>query len=356
MSIGLHLSRRFFEAIVRPIVASVMPDLRYAAARLGDGSEVLGFDTEMSADHNYGPTVQLLLRRSDFDTSATQLMHALDRALPAEIDGWPIRFSNATRPAAGTPGTLCADHSVELHTLEAWTNAQLGIGPEAPIASVDWFAIPEQRFLTVTAGAVYRDDDGQLSALRHRLEWFPQEVWLGKLAAQWARIGEQQAFVGRAGEAGDDLGSRLIAARLVQDVMRLSFLIERRYAPYAKWFGAAFARLDCANSIGTLLASAVAANDWQERQRYLGEAYLGVGRLQCERAVPGAIAPELGPFHDRPFVVINAAQLAQSLIDTIEERSVKHLALAGAIDQFSDSTPLLAAPQKARRMLHATLD
>lgn len=333
-----------------------MPELRYAAARLGDGSEVLGFDTEMSADHNYGPTVQLFLSQSDFDGYAPQLMQAFDRALPAEIDGWPIRFPNAIRPPAGTPGALCADHGVEVRTLNAWIAAQLGIGSEAPIASMDWFAIPEQRLLTVTAGAAYRDDDGQLSALRQRLEWFPQDVWLAKLAAQWARIGEQQAFVGRAGEAGDDLGSRLIAGRLAQDAMRLCFLVEKRYAPYPKWFGTAFTRLDCAKSIGVLLASALTAVDWRERQRHLADAYLAVGRLQLERAIPGAIAPELGPFHDRPFVVINAAQLAQGLIDAIEDRQAKHLALAGAVDQFSDSTPLLTAPQKARRMLHATLD
>ena len=356
MGIGLNLSRRFFETIVQPIVASAMPELRYAAARLGDGSEVLGFDTEMSADHNYGPTVQLFLSQSDFDSCAPELLQALDRALPAKIDGWPIRFPNAIRPSAATPGALCADHGVELHALDAWAAAQLGIGSEAPMTSMDWFALPEQRLLTVTAGAVYRDDDGRLSALRHRLEWFPEDVWLAKLVAQWARIGEQQAFVGRAGEAGDDLGSRLIAARLAHDVMRLCFLIEKRYAPYAKWFGTAFARLDSAGSIGALLTSALAAPDWRERQKHLTDAYLEVGRLQCERAIPGAIAPELGPFHDRPFVVINAGQLAQGLIDTIKDRAVRHLALAGAIDQFCDSTPLLTAPQKARRIVHATLD
>ena len=37
---------------------------------------------------------------------------------------------------------------------------------------------------------------------------------------------------------------RLTAALLVRDVMRLAFLIERQYAPYAKWFGTGFARLD----------------------------------------------------------------------------------------------------------------
>src|SRR5688572_1083792 len=77
MTTGLQLSRRFYESLVAPIIARALPQLSYAAARLGDGSEVLGFDTEMSADHNYGPTVQIILDAADF-AHADVLMAALD--------------------------------------------------------------------------------------------------------------------------------------------------------------------------------------------------------------------------------------------------------------------------------------
>ena len=36
---------------------------------------------------------------------------------------------------------------------------------------------------------------------------------------------------------------RIVTARMAEKLMRLCFLIERRYAPYSKWFGAAFSRL-----------------------------------------------------------------------------------------------------------------
>ena len=51
---GLDLSRRFFREIVRPLLATAFPNLHYAATLLGPGSEVLGFDTEMSVDHDWG--------------------------------------------------------------------------------------------------------------------------------------------------------------------------------------------------------------------------------------------------------------------------------------------------------------
>ena len=66
------------------------------------------------------------------------------------------------------------------------------------------------------------------------LAYYPHSVWLYLVAAQWARIGQLEAFVGRAGEVGADTASRLICAQLVHDVMRLAFLLERTYAPYAK--------------------------------------------------------------------------------------------------------------------------
>ncbi len=114
----------------------------------------------------------------------------------------------------------------------------------------DWLTVPEQTLLELTAGAVYHNGPGELAALRDRLAYYPRDIWLYLMAAQWRRIAQQEAFVGRAGDAGDDLGSRLLAAAIVHDLMRLCFFIERRYAPYGKWFGTAFARLACGVALG----------------------------------------------------------------------------------------------------------
>jgi hypothetical protein len=57
---GLDLSRRFYEQAVRPLVSGVP----HSAALLGEGSEVLGFDDEVSTDHDFGPRVPSTPRRS----------------------------------------------------------------------------------------------------------------------------------------------------------------------------------------------------------------------------------------------------------------------------------------------------
>jgi hypothetical protein len=56
---GVELSRRYFRDVVEPVLAREFPALRYSAALIGNGSEVLGFDTPMSTDHNWGPRVLL---------------------------------------------------------------------------------------------------------------------------------------------------------------------------------------------------------------------------------------------------------------------------------------------------------
>ena len=61
---GIDLCRSFFTEVVKPIVDRTVPGLEYAAGLLGSGSEVLGFDTSMSSDHDWGRTIAGMRRAS----------------------------------------------------------------------------------------------------------------------------------------------------------------------------------------------------------------------------------------------------------------------------------------------------
>ena len=45
---GIKFSRMFFEEEVRPLLKANFPKLKYSAALIGWGSEVLGYDTAQS--------------------------------------------------------------------------------------------------------------------------------------------------------------------------------------------------------------------------------------------------------------------------------------------------------------------
>ncbi|WP_421361749.1 MULTISPECIES: DUF4037 domain-containing protein [Agrobacterium] len=322
-------------------------ELPYAACRIGLGSEVLGYDTEISADHDYGPCVQVLLSEADFAATADQLMSILDRRLPAKFEEWAVWYPTNVRPPkvdAREPGMLGSDHGVELYTLHAWCERFLGRQFSEDLSARDWLSYSEQLFLMVTAGAVFRDDLGELRALRSRLAYFPRDVWLYKLAAQWGRIAEERAYVGRTGEAGDEIGSRIIAARMVGNIMRLAMLIERQYAPYAKWFGTAFSRLECASELKPILLEILSAESWQTRESGLMRACQLAAELQIAKEVPGAIAPVLGTLHKRPFRFVDSLKIFDGLRAAIKDSQLQQLQEFGGADQFLSSNFVLAVP------------
>jgi hypothetical protein len=82
---GLELASKFYEEAVRPILESVFSALPYSAALIGSGSEVLGFDNEMSADHHWGPRVMLFLRRARLRAPSGRAHRNIAAKAPAEI-------------------------------------------------------------------------------------------------------------------------------------------------------------------------------------------------------------------------------------------------------------------------------
>lgn len=184
--------------------------------------------------------------------------------------------------------------------------------------------------------------------MRAQLAWYPHDVWLYLLAAQWQRVSQQEPFVGRAGEVGDELGSRLVAKTLVRDLMRLCFLMERRYAPYTKWFGTAFSRLDAAPVLTPSLQGVLRAGTWQERERYLCAAFAAVAHRHNALGVTAPLAEYVSFFHNRPFRVIHGERFASALSDAITDPAVQDLVhrvgLIGAIDQITDNVDILSDP------------
>jgi len=346
---GLDLCGRFYREVVRPILGDAYPRLPYSAALLGYGSDVLGFDTEMSTDHDWGPRLLLFLREDDQARLAQPLRDLFAQRLPREFLGYPTGFranANGTGLAEVTEeGPI--EHRIAPLTIAGLIRDYLAFDIRQEIEAADWLTFPEQKLRTLVAGAVYHDGIG-LQAVRDRFSYYPHDIWLYLLACGWTRIGQEEHFVGRTGIVGDEIGSALIASRLVCDLIRLCFLMERQYAPYAKWFGTAFARLECAGVLAPLLQRVLTATTWQERERCLCPAYEQVAAMHNALGVTEALPEKVGLFHDRPFQVIHAVGgFAPAIRARIQDPAIRQIAERkpiGSIDQFSDSTDLVSDP------------
>ena len=150
--------------------------------------------------------------------------------------------------------------------------------------------------------------------------------------------------MGRAGYVGDESGSALIGARIVRDIMRIAFLLERQYPPYPKWFGTAFGRLTCAPSLDAYIGSALHARTWQERQSALSSAYEALLRVQRASELNVDTHEQVSAFWGRPFVVIHGDVIAEAIFSQIDDTHLRRLAedrTIGSIDLISDNTDLL---------------
>jgi hypothetical protein len=349
---GLTLAGRLFSQGVRPLLARAFPGLHYSAARLNGGSDVLGFDTAQSMDHGWGPRLELFLAEADYESWRAVIDERLRQELPRQIDGFPTHFDyhpDGSTLMAITAGPV--NHGVEIFSVEGYFGRQLGRNPEEGWQPADWLAVSSQNLRLVTSGRLFYDGLERLEPIRQRLAWYPHDVWLYLMAAQWTRIGQEEAFLGRTGQVGDELGSRLVAARLVRDLIRLCFLQERQYAPYLKWLGSAFAQLSSGPALRPIFHRVFDAPTWQERQAALSQAYEWVAAAHNALGVTEPLAVEVAPYHSRPFLVIRADRFAEALRAAIGDEAVRRLPEnVGNVDTFIDSTDVLDRPERLARL------
>lgn len=330
---SLQLNQAFYHEVVAPLVGAHP----HAAALLGWGSDVLGFDSQRSTDHGWGPRLQVFVAEADVNAVRVRI----DAGLPESFHDWPVRF--------GWDG-IAPRHWVSVMPLSSWLIGHLGIDPRSAMSARDWLTVPQQLLLGVVRGAVYADPAGELAALRTRLGWYPSDVWRWMLAAQWQRIAQEEAFVGRASEAGDELGARLLAGRMVRELMCVVFLLRREYRPYAKWFGSAFARLPGVAALRPALERAIAATDHAAREAALVQAYEIVAEQHNAVGLTDTLDPRTRDYHGRPFRVLGADRFAAACVAAVRDPWLLRLPLVGSVDQFVDSSDVLTPADRARRL------
>jgi Domain of unknown function (DUF4037) len=352
---GLQLCKLFYKEEVKPILNKNFPKLRYSAAIIGWGSEVLGFDTPISRDHHWGPRVLLFLSENDYARLKDQIDEALSDKLPYEFMGYSTNYSEPEPNGVRHPVKIKRGrihHMVNIYTVRSFFKARLGIDPHKEWSALDWLVLPQQRLLELTSGEVYHDGLGELKTMRTRLKYYPRDVWLYMLAAQWTRISQEEAFVGRAGHVGDELGSQIVAARLVREIIKLAFLMERRYAPYSKWLGTAFQRLRIAKTLTPLLRQVWLAKTWKTRDRSIAKAYSVMAQQHNALKITQPLATNISNYYSRPYSVIHGDRFAKAIKQAIKDPQIKRIKTdVGSIDQFTDSTNVvedLALCQKLR--------
>jgi hypothetical protein len=356
---GLKLAEDFFHDGVEPILRTHFPNLRYTAALIGSGSEVLEFDTEMSTDHHWGPRVMIFLSSDDFGAKKDSIKAILGEKLPPTYRGYSTNFSapnprdhgtQMMRPSVQRP----INHRVEIHTLRSYFSNYMNIDINEVLQPFDWLTLPQQKLRSIVSGKVFHDDL-DLEKIRARFAWYPHDIWLYIMASGWARIGQEEHLMGRAGLVGDEIGSALIGARLVRDIIRLACLMEKDYPPYAKWYGTAFSKLKSAARLMPILTDALHSSSWRDREPHLCSAYHILAEMHNDLKITEPLSTETIQFFTRPFGIIGGERFTRAIIENINDPEIKSLTERlpiGSVDTLSDNTDLLEDPS-VRLMLRS---
>ena len=264
---GLELARRYYEKFGRAMIAEHFPDYegRIAVGLAGSGSDCLGFDDDVSADHDSGAGFCLWLTDDDYENIGFCLAREYSK-LPAEFMGVP----------KGRANSYGSSHFGVKSISGFYTPFTGRVG--APETNAEWLYTPEFSLAAAVSGEVFRDDLGEFTAVRERIKnGMPEDVQLKKMAARVIAAAQSGQYnYPRCLAHGETGAAVLAAAEFVRNTASLIYLINRRYAPFYKWLLRGMRGLEQLSHLERELSFILTEGNSTEQTRAKSEAIEGV--------------------------------------------------------------------------------
>lgn len=226
---GLELSKAYFDAYGRDFLIEIeekFPALkgRLAAGLVGRGSECLGFDDDISKDHDFGPSFCVFMPEKLYQEYGA-LCQEMYGKLPGEFLGFPARKV-----------FLHGQDRVGILSAETFYYSLLGIDG-LPQNNLQWLFLPEYGLSQATNGEIFLDESGQFTSLREGLlQYYPEDVRRKKIAARAACMAQSGQYnYARLMKRGEYVGAELAVAEFIKETCHMVHLLNRKYTPFYKW-------------------------------------------------------------------------------------------------------------------------
>lgn len=241
---GLELSEKYYIAYGSGMVMEQFSDIRdqIAVGLVGQGSECLGFDDEVSMDHDYGPSFCIWLPRDIYSRYGTAMQEAYHN-LPQEFMGFSGRTEE--EQGKGRVGVLC---------LEDFYESLIGRST-VPSTVQEWLSMDEHALATATNGKVFTDNLGKFSKIREGLlAYYPREVWIRRMVHSMAKAAQAGQYnYARAMKRSERVAAEIALTEFIQQIMQLVYLLNRKYAPFYKWMHRGMKELSICSEIGDMI-------------------------------------------------------------------------------------------------------
>ena len=333
---GMELCESFFNTCAKKIIEENFPKLKYSAGLIGYGSDVLGYDDPISADHMWGPRFYMFLSKEDISLK-DEIFQALCSGLPYTFEGYSVNFTEPNPNDNGVQkpkliGTGKVNPLVFIKTFEEFLTEEIGTADLDNIKPHEWLSFSEHRLLSLVSGKFFTDGLNCAETIS-KIRFYPKDVKLYLIASNWEIIASEQAFVKRCGECGDDIGSKIICSRICERLMRLCFLYKETYAPYSKWFGTAFGRLDVDDKIKQAVSGALSAESLFEREEKLAEAQALTAELHNASGLTEPVDYKIESYFGRDIKVIFAEKFSWAASKELIGTAFENVSLLGTLSQ-----------------------
>ncbi len=304
---GLEISKEYYLQYGKPMLEQEFSDVidRIAVGLAGEGSECLGFDDELSRDHDFEPGFCLWITAKDEEKFGFKLFRAYSK-LPKEFMGLKRGILS---PVGGNR------HGVI--TIEDFYTRHLGdITP--PDSAKRWLYTPSHSLLSASNGQVFIDELGVFSAVRNGLlNGYPEDIRLKKLAGHTVLMAQSGQYnYPRCLARGERGAAQLAVFEFVKNAISVIYLLNNKYEPFYKWAYRGLKDLPILGELGEVLQSITELDNSPENARNKGESIENICAL---------IIDEFKTQNITKAVCDDLEKHAYSLLDGIKDGEIRNM-------------------------------
>lgn len=198
------------------------PDLysRICLALVGVGSECLGFDDEISEDHDFSSRCQIFLDDSDYKTYKSDLESSL-KIFCKDLESLTSNLK---------------DINVEIMSIPNFYKYYT-LFENGPKTESEYRKVPMDLLCVATNGKVFLDNLGKFSEIRNRLlNFYPEDIRLKKIAFQLNKMAQSGQYnYSRMIKRGDTVAANIAQGEFVKHYLEFVHLLNKKYMPFYKW-------------------------------------------------------------------------------------------------------------------------
>lgn len=249
---GLELAESYYNEYGKRMIEEEFDEYtdRIAVGLVGEGSECLGYDDEISTDHDFEPGFCLWITEEDERKFGFKLERAYAK-LPKEFMGYK---RERLSPVGG------ARHGV--FTVGEFYLKLIGC-ETVPESEDFWLCVPPHRLLAATNGRVFRDDLGVFSEIRETLKkGYPETVRRKKLSDALLTMAQSGQYnYERCVKRGEQGAAFLTLSEFVKSAISVIYLLNNAYEPFYKWAFRGIRELPRLSELGKTLTELIVSGE-----------------------------------------------------------------------------------------------